>query len=180
MLRRLLLLALAVCALAAGGAAAAKAPKPRLAGPIGRPVGAPKTVTVKARATGAAAVWIRGPAGTQTFRARRAAGGRVRARVTFPTLGRWTVGVRLGRRSWRLATVEPRGAGPAVREPFGLWSRPTARSCSPIGCRPDLRVDLVTGQRTVVAAGFDQPIALAFDGDGRLHVAGDARDLPRR
>ena len=67
MLRRLLVLTLAVCALAAGGAAAAKAPKPRLAGPIGRPlVGSPKTVTVKARATGAAAVWIRGPAGTQT------------------------------------------------------------------------------------------------------------------
>ena len=125
MLRRLVLLALAVCALAAGGASAAKAPKPRLVGAIGRPVvGTPKTMTVKARATGAAAVWIRGPSGTQSFRARRAAGGRIRAQVTFPALGRWTVGVRLGRRSWRLATVEPRGAGVAIREPFGLAIAP--------------------------------------------------------
>ena len=173
MLRGLVLLSLAVCSLAVGGAAAAKSPQPRVVGAIGRPlVGTPKTITVKARAPGAAAVWIRGPSGTQSFRARRVAGGRIRGRVTFPTLGRWTVGVRLGRRSWRLATVEPRGAGPAVREPFGLSVGPDgALMLADRAGGQIVRVDPVTGLRTVVAAGFDQPIAMAFDGGGRLHVA---------
>jgi hypothetical protein len=173
MLRRLILLALAVCALAAGGAAAAKGPKPRLASSIGRPlVGLPKTVTVKTRVGGAAAIWIRGPAAARTFRARRVAGGRVRARVTFPSLGRWTIGVRLGSRSWRLATVEPRGAGVSVREPFGLSVAPDgALLLADRAGGQILRVDPVTGLRTVVASGFDQPIAMAFDRDERLHVA---------
>ena len=171
--------ALAVCALAAGGAAAAKAPKPRLAGPIGRPlVGSPKTVTVKARATGPPQSGSAVPPGQTPGAARgrrsgprpgdvpdtRALDGRRTARQAFLAAGH------------RGAARRGAGRAGAVRA-LGRARRraPARRSCR----RPDLRVDLVTGQRTVVAAGFDQPIAWPSTAPGG-YTWPYTRDLPRR
>jgi hypothetical protein len=179
MFRRLAGLALLLGTLAGAATAAPDALRPRLVGSVGRPaVGAPVSVTVRSRAA-RASLWVRGPTGTRSYRARHAGVGRLRARLVFPSLGRWTVGIRIGVRSWTLATVESRGTGSAVREPFGLAVAPDgALVVADRATGRILRVDPVSGRRTVLASGFDQPIALAYDSAGRLyvsHVAGIER-----
>ena len=177
---RLAVLVLVAAGVGGAAVAAPSATAPRLVGTLGRPiVGARVPVTIRARAGGPAAVWIRSSSGSRRFPVRKVAGGRLRAGVTFPALGRWTVGLRLGRRSWTLATVEPRGAGAALREPFRLavGSDGALLVADRAGGRI-VRVDPVTGRRTLLAGGLDQPIALAHDGAGRLHVA-DSRGISR-
>jgi sugar lactone lactonase YvrE len=105
------------------------------------------------------------------------AAGRYRARFAFPAGGPWTLTVRAGSRSARLATIDVRGAGPRISRPHGLE---IAEAHGDL-LVPDLdgtgfyEVNLRTRAKKLVGAGFDHPMFLNFGPGGYLYVVDAGR-----
>jgi DNA-binding beta-propeller fold protein YncE len=122
--------------------------------------------------------WVRGPLGIRTSRA-AAAGkpGRYRARIAFPGGGSWTLGVTVGRRSFRLATVDVRGAGPPIAAPHGIAVAEEHGDLIVADRAGDAfyEVNLRTLKRTRVGGGFVHPFHLDFGPSGHLYVLDDRR-----
>jgi len=122
--------------------------------------------------------WVRGPLGMRTARATPAGRpGRYGARIAFPGGGTWTLGVTLGRRSFRLATLEVRGAGPAIAAPQGLTVAEEHGDLIVADRAGDAfyEVNLRTLKRTRVGGGFVHPFHLDFSPGGHLYVLDDRR-----
>src|SRR5512134_99988 len=128
--------------------------------------------------TGRVSVVAAGELGRRTFAARRARpAGRHRARVVFPGGGVWTLSVRAGGRSIRVASLDVRGAGPRISRPHGFE---LAEEHGDL-LVPDMdgtafyEVSLRTRAKTLVGRGFSRPMFLNFGPGGFLYVADQGR-----
>lgn len=155
----------------------------RLDGSAVGTAGRPWTATITVRDgkrpfAGRVTVVAAGELGRRSFPARRAGRpGRFRARIVFPGGGPWTLSVRAGRRAARLATLDVRGAGPAIARPHGFE---LAEEHGDL-LVPDLdgtgfyEVSLRTRAKTLVGRGFARPAFLNFGPSGHLYVADEGR-----
>lgn len=124
-----------------------------------------------------AGFWIRGAA-SRSVRSRDLGGGRYRARVVFPVAGRYRFGVRVGDVSLRLGALTVQGA--AIRAPLGLAIGPDgALYVADVQGSTVVRIDPRTKERSVAARGLRHPVALAFDGDGRMLVSDESERVFR-
>ena len=119
-----------------------------------------------------------GEVGRRMFRAQRTKRpGRYRARIVFPGGGPWTLAIRAGRRSVRLALLEVMGAGPRISRPHGFE---LAEEHGDLVV-PDLdgtsfyEVNLRTRARSLVGRGFDHPSFLNLGPGGYMYVADTGR-----
>jgi hypothetical protein len=121
--------------------------------------------------------WIRGAA-SRSFRSRELGGGRYGARVVFPVVGRYRFGVRVGDFSLRLGALTVQGA--AIRAPLGLAVDPDgALYVADVQGSTVVQIDPRTRRRSVAARGLRHPVALAFDGSGRLLVSDETERVFR-
>jgi sugar lactone lactonase YvrE len=167
----------------ASGAGAAAPVRVSVSGKLTAPVtGTAWTLKLAVRPAsygGAVAVMAAGP---RTLTARATGGhGSYRARLVFPSAGRWTLTARAGSSTSRLGAVQVRPAPPQPLE----FTEPTSIDLEPAGTlllvenNPGrlLRVDPATGRVTVVVASTPRPYAVVgapsgaifFSGDGELH-----------
>jgi DNA-binding beta-propeller fold protein YncE len=175
---------LAVLALAS---AAAAAPQGRIVAKLqnagtataGRPWAATLLIRDGRRPfAGRVAVVATGDLGRRTVPARRRGRpGRYQVRVVFPGGGPWTLTVRVGRRTARLATVDVRGAGPRITRPHGfeLHEEHGALVVPDLDGTGFYEVELRTRARTLVGQGFQRPSFLNNGPGGFLYVADEGR-----
>lgn len=123
-------------------------------------------------------VWARGLLGARSSRATPAGRpGRYRARIVFSGGGTWALGATVGSRSFRLATLEVRGAGPPIAAPQGLAVAEEHGDLIVADRAGDAfyEVNLRTLKRTRVGRGFVHPFHLDFGPTGHLYVLDDRR-----
>jgi sugar lactone lactonase YvrE len=183
---RIAVAALAALVLATAGIAA---PEGRISAslvsvPLGLSAGRPWTATVSVRDGGrplaakAVTVTIAGELGRRSFRATRTKrAGRFSARVAFPGGGTWTLGVRAGRRSVRLVTVEVRGAGPRIAAPGGLVAAVEHGDLIVVDREGGgiYELNLRTRATKQVGRGLVSPGFLTFGPGGYLYVSDERR-----
>lgn len=119
-----------------------------------------------------------GETGRRAFPARRTTRpGRYRARITFPTGGRWVLSVRAGSRVIRLVSTDVRGAGPRILRPHGfeLAEEHGDLLVPDMGGTGFYEVSLRTRARTLVGRDFNHPMFLNFGPGGFLYVADEQR-----
>jgi sugar lactone lactonase YvrE len=122
--------------------------------------------------SGRVSILARGDLGRRTYAARRAKPGRYRARIVFPGGGLWTLQVRAGRRTARLASIDVRGAGPRISGPHGVEIAEEHGDLL-VADREGtgfFEVNLRTRAKKLVASGFDHPMFLNFGPGGFLYV----------
>lgn len=127
--------------------------------------------------SGRVSILAQGEVGRRTYAAQRAKPGRYRAQLLFPGGGSWTLHVRAGRRSARIASIEVRGAGPRISGPHGIE---IAEAHGDL-LVPDrdgtafFEVNLRTRAKKLVATGFDHPMFLKFGPGGFLYIVDSGR-----
>ena len=127
--------------------------------------------------SGRASILARGDLGRWTYTARRARPGRYRARIVFPGGGLWTLQVRAGRRTARLASIDVRGAGPRISGPHGVEIAEEHGDLL-VADREGtgfFEVNLRTRAKKLVSSGFDHPMFLNFGPGGFLYVVDAGR-----
>ncbi|MGH3081571.1 MAG: hypothetical protein ACRDNH_10620 [Gaiellaceae bacterium] len=126
---------------------------------------------------GRMSIVARGELGGRTYGARREKPGRFRAQIAFPGGGLWTLHLRAGRRTARLASIDVRGAGPRISRPHGFELHEEHGDL----IVPDLdgsgfyEVNLLTRARRLVGSGFEHPLYVNFGPGGSLYVADERR-----
>jgi sugar lactone lactonase YvrE len=127
--------------------------------------------------SGRLSILARGELGRRAYAARRTKPGRYQAQLVFPAGGPWTLQVRAGRRTARLASIDVRGAGPRIAGPHGVA---IAEEHGDL-LVPDrdgtafFEVNLRTRARKLVATGFDHPLFLKFGPGGFLYIVDSGR-----
>jgi sugar lactone lactonase YvrE len=120
------------------------------------------------------AAWIARGRRRRSFATRARAGGRYRARVVFPSAGRWKFGARVGGTSVTLGSVQVRSR--PVPLTF-VWptsvSVESKRSVLLVenGANRVLRIDPVTGKTTPVPPSIEKPYAVVHDPSGGFYLA---------
>lgn len=177
-----MLLAVVAVAFLAATARAAPGVHLSLAGAVGHPE-ARRAVAIVVRATrggtplrhGTVTVWIARGRTRRSFATRAEPRGRYRARVVFPSAGRWALGARAGRTRATLGSVQVRR--PAVPLTF-VWPTSVAvesnRSLLLVenGIGRVLRIDPVTG-KTVPVISIVRPYAVVHMQSGSFYLSAD-------
>jgi len=152
-----------------------------LVGPLAHPeAGQAVSVVVRASRAGkplrraSVTVWIARGQARRSFAARPQSGDRYRARVVFPSAGRWSLGARVGRTRVTFGSVGVR------RRPVPLtfvWPTSVAvespRSLLVVenGAGRVVRVDPLTGNTTAVIPSISRPYSVALAGSGSFYLS---------
>jgi len=160
-------------------AAASSGSRLRLVHGPGRPVsGHAASIVVGGQSTpGNVRVWIAQGSVSRSFNARPQSRGRYRARVVFPTAGRWTFGARAHGVRVQLGSVRvrPRAIPLAFTWPTSVDAEPDgslllAEGGDQTGHGRVLRIDPATG-KTVVVARADEAYSVAHAPSGVVYLS---------
>jgi sugar lactone lactonase YvrE len=165
-----------VAGAAVAAACAAAAPGVMLTlvrGPGHPEAGSVASIVVRATSAAKVRVWIARSGVGRSFAARSLSHGRYRARIVFPTAGRWAYGAQAGGTRARLGTVRVRR--PAVPLTFAWPTSLAVESSRSVllvenGTGRLLRIDPATG-KTAIVATIDRAYAVAHAPHGVVYVS---------